>query len=879
MANTMFPLQVSPTIPEPLRRLADLAQNFFFSWYPETGQLFRKLDTVLWRKVEGNPKLFLRCVDQGILERAASDPAFIAGYSAVLADFDRYLHKTDAAKLDELTPTDLVAYFCAEFGLHESFPIYSGGLGVLAGDHCKAASDLCLPFVAVGLLYRQGYFNQRIDRNGQQIPEYPPIDPRSTPLTIATTRTGQEIREIRVNCPFPGRQVALRVWKAAVGRVSVLLLDTDVEENAPDDRKITHVLYGGDRDLRMQQEAVLGVGGVRAVRALGMSPTVWHINEGHAAFSVIERLREHTAQGLPFAAALEATAATTVFTTHTPVSAGHDVFPPDRVASQFESYPAELGISIDELLDLGRSAEQRDLFNMTRLALRGAAAVNGVSKIHGQVSSKLCQSSWPDVPPAENPVGYVTNGVHVPTFLRAAWAALLDRHLSSDWRDRIMDRTVMSKILAIPDAEFWSTNQKVKSQMLRAVRERLERQHKRNGLSEAHIHRLLKLVDPSDPNVLTIGFARRFATYKRATLLMTDLRWLEQLVAAEGRPVLFLFAGKAHPADEPAQWMMREIQRISSQPPFIGKILLLEGYDMGINRLLTSGVDVWLNTPVSPLEASGTSGMKAAINGTANLSVLDGWWAEAYDSREDHKNGWGIPPVLDTKDAADRDRQDAVTLYEILQDEVIPLYYARDEQLGFSPGWVALCKRSMASILPAFNNERVLRDYLQLFYMPAAKQGRAVAADGFRIARDLAEWKARVRAAWPGIDLKPVRTAVHEVQYGETVSVEVDVVLNGLGPSDVRVECIVHRTLGSELTVPIRGYAENRRPQRGMTYLDGEGVLLEVFEPQPANGNGACRYRLNLQPPWAGTLAYEIRAVPQHPNLAHPYELGLMRKL
>jgi starch phosphorylase len=502
---------------------------------------------------------------------------------------------------------------------------------------------------------------------------------------------------------------------------------------------------------------------------------------------VLERLREHTTQGLPFAAALEATAASTVFTTHTPVAAGHDVFPADRVAKQFESYPAELGVSIDQLLDLGRPAEQRDSFNMTRLALYGAAGVNGVSKIHGGVSSRLCQANWPDVPPAENPVGYVTNGVHVPTFLRAAWTKLLDRHIAPDWRERMMDRTVINKILEIPDDIFWETNQKVKSQMLRVVRERLERQHKRNGLSEAHIHRLLKLVDPSDPNILTIGFARRFATYKRATLLLTDLPWLEQLVCAADRPVLFLFAGKAHPADEPAQWMMREIQRISSQPPFIGKILLIEGYDMGLSRLLTSGVDVWLNNPVYPLEASGTSGMKAAINGTLNLSVLDGWWAEAYDAREAHRNGWGIPPALDTQGVADRDKQDAVTLYEILQDEVVPLYYARNAKTGLSPGWVAACKRSMASILPAFNNERVLRDYLQAFYLPAARQGRVLAADGFRAARGLAEWKAKVRAAWPGVELKPVKSAAPEVQYGKAVSLEVDVVLNGLQPGDVPV--------------------------------------------------------------------------------------------
>ena len=381
-----FPLQVSPTIPEGLRRLADLAENFWFSWYPETGQLFRKLDAVLWRKVEGNPKLFLRCVDQGRLDRAAADHAYLTEYERVIAAFDGYLRAPGAAKLADLARDDLVAYFCAEFGLHESFPIYSGGLGVLAGDHCKTASDLKLPFVAVGLLYRQGYFNQRIDRNGQQIPEYAPIDPRATALTVAVDGAG---RELRVTCPFPGRDVALRVWRAAVGRVKVLLLDTDVEENAAEDRRITHVLYGGDREHRLRQEAVLGIGGVRAVRALGLAPTVWHINEGHAAFSMIERLREYTARGLPFAAALETTAACTVFTTHTPVSAGHDVFQRDLVARQFESYPAALGISMDEMLDLGCAPEQRDAFNMTWLALHGAASVNGVSKIHGGVSARL----------------------------------------------------------------------------------------------------------------------------------------------------------------------------------------------------------------------------------------------------------------------------------------------------------------------------------------------------------------------------------------------------------------------------------------------------------------------------------------------------------
>ena len=870
-----FELQVSPRIPEPLQRLRDLAENFWFSWYPVTGQMFRKLDSQLWRKVEGSPRTFLRCVDQGILERAAADPQLLAEYHAVLAAFDRYLgHKPQPA--EGLEPGDLIAYFCAEYGWHESFPIYSGGLGILAGDHCKTASDLGLPFVAVGLLYRQGYFTQRINRDGQQLPEYSAIEPRNTPLKLAL---GADGREIRVTCPAPDRPISLRVWQAPVGRVTVLLLDTDVPENSPEDRMITHRLYGGDHEMRVQQEVVLGVGGVRALRALGFGPTVWHINEGHAAFSVLERAREHTVRGVPFAAAIEAVAASTVFTTHTPVSAGHDRFALDWVARRFQSYPAELGITVDELLDLGRLPEQRDVFNMTRLAISGSAAVNGVSKIHGRVSSRLCEANWPDVPPAENPVGYVTNGVHVSTFLRHTWVSLFDRHLGQGWQERIMDRAFIGKIADIPDEVFWQTNQKVKSQMFRVLRKRLAQQYQRNGLSEAHLHRLLKQVDPAHPDVLTIGFGRRFATYKRATLIMADLRWLEQLVDSNERPVLFVFAGKAHPADEPAQWMMREIQRISSLPQFIGKILLLEGYDMGLGRLLTSGVDVWLNTPVHPFEASGTSGMKAAINGTVNLSVLDGWWAEAYDGRDECKNGWGIPPAFDEQGAVDRDRQDSTTLYEILQDEVIPLYYARDERLGYSPEWVHLCKRSMVSVLPAFNSERVLRDYLREFYVPAAAQGRIVAADDFRVARDLGAWKAKVRAAWAGVTLKVLGSVAPEITIGDRVALEVEVGLNGLAPADVRVECVVRRLVGSVLARPVQGYAENRRSRPSVSYLDGRPVLIEPFSPGAVDAAGVCRYRLELQPPWAGTLQYEIRAVPRHPHLSHPYELGLMRKL
>jgi glycogen phosphorylase len=873
MGSTIYSLQVSPRLPPAIERLGDLASNFWFSWYPAVAQLFNRLDPTLWRTTEGNPKLFLRCVDQGILDRAAEDEAFITAYRRVLAEFDAYLEAgLRPQKAGDLADDDLIAYFCAEYGFHESFPIYSGGLGILAADHCKTASDLSLPFVAVGLLYRQGYFKQRIDRHGQQIPEYPYIEPEHTPLRPARTPEGEEIH---VDCGFPDRRVLAKVWMADVGRAPILLLDTDVEENAEADRNITRILYGGDRSMRLQQEAVLGIGGVRALRAVGMQPTVWHINEGHAAFLVLERVAELTSTGVPFAAALEATAASTVFTTHTPVSAGHDVFPCELVARHFANFLPRLGISEQELLDLGRIPTHGDQFNMTRLAVQGASAMNGVSRIHGRVSSELTVDAWPDIPPLENPVGYVTNGVHVPSFMRQAWGQLLETHLGPAWRQQLMDRSLLERILEIPDEQFWYTNQQVKAEMLRVLRILLSRQHTRNSMSEAHIHRLLRHVDPDDPNVLTIGFARRFATYKRSTLLFTDMKWLEALLHTEQRPVLFIFAGKAHPADEPAQSMMRELHRISSQPPFIGKILLLEGYDMGMGRLLTSGVDIWLNNPVHPFEASGTSGMKAAINGTVNLSVLDGWWAEAYDGN----NGWGIPPAVDDQGAAERDRQDAVTLYEILQDEVIPLYYARDEKLGYSPEWVRICKRSMASVLPHFNSQRVLHDYLREFYGPAMRRGRVAMAEDCAVARDLAEWKGKVRAAWPDVELHAVEAGPREVSFDEQVVLEVEVELNGLRPADVRVECVLHRQMCSELTVPVKGYADSRRSPNGVAYIGDETVILQAFEPQHAASGERCRYRLAFRPPWAGALSYEIRAVPQHPHLAHPYEVGLMRWL
>ncbi|MCC7256885.1 MAG: alpha-glucan family phosphorylase [Gammaproteobacteria bacterium] len=872
MAGQEFTLQVSARLPARIGRLTDLAGNLWFSWHRPTRQLFALLDRDLWWRVGRNPKVFLRCVDQAVLDVAAENETFLASYRRVLAEFDAYRDQQPTRYVPAgIGDDDLIAYFCAEYGFHDSAPLYSGGLGILAGDHCKTASDLRLPFVAVGLLYRQGYFAQRIDEAGRQVAEYRHTPAENLPVVPARDAHGEEIT---VQVALAGQAVTVKVWRADVGRIPVMLLDTDVRGNTEEQRRVTQVLYGGDQSMRIKQEIVLGIGGVRALRAAGLAPTVWHINEGHPAFLIVERARELTREGLPFAAALEAVAACTVFTTHTPVAAGHDVFPPELVLAHFGEHIRDLGLGDEAFLALGQSGNGDGRFNMTRLAVNGARSINGVSRIHGGVSAEVLAGAWPDVPPQENPVGYVTNGVHVPTFMREEWSDLLDQTLGAAWRFELMDRSLIDGVMGVPDGRFWYVKQRVKSEMLNALQSRIGRQHSRNRVSGAHIQRLLKYVDPENPDVLTIGFARRFATYKRATLLFTDLGWLQEIVDHDERPVVFVFAGKAHPADAPGQHLMQEVHRVANLPQFFGKILLVEGYDMDLANLLTSGVDIWLNNPIYPMEASGTSGMKAAINGTVNLSVLDGWWAEGYEG----DNGWAIPPAVNDGDDGERDRQDARTLYEILQDDVIPLYYRRDEKLGYSPGWVELCKRSMASILPHFNSHRLLHDYACNYYGPAAVQGRRVSARHFAAARELAVWKARVHSAWSGVALRLVRPVADHVGFDGRLQLEVAVRLHGLAARDVRVECVIHRDLCSEVTVPVKQYSAHGRSTDGVRHVGTETRFVAPFQPLAEHGEEVV-YRLDLEPPWCGGLRYEIRALPQHANLTHPYEAGLMRWL
>ena len=842
-------LRVSPVIPEALARLEDIAGDLWFAWNSKARALFHQMDPVLWSMTGHNPRAFLRRVSQRRLDEMASDRAFLAEYHSVLSEYDAYRKEEHQWFPSTFEDADehRIAYFSAEFGLHESLPIYSGGLGILAGDHCKSASDLGLPFTAVGLLYRQGYFTQTIDAHGRQIAEY--HDNRFGDMCIEPARDGDG-NELTLHLEFPECSTDIKVWIAVAGHIRLVLLDTDLPGNCEECRGITHQLYGGGIENRIKQEIVLGIGGVRALRLLGIHPTVWHANEGHAAFIALERMRELIADhGLTPEAALEAVRANTVFTTHTPVPAGHDIFPLDLFDRHLGGYVREMGMDIKQVHALGHGdfGHGSGGFNQTALAIHASAYVNGVARLHGEVSSRMCQSMWPDLEPEENPVTSVTNGVHVATWLAPEWINAFNQHLGGQWRGQLLEPDFWQGVEDIADHHYWSIHQANKQRMLQYVRQLLEHQARRNGESAHLVRRMTSLFDV---RTLVVGFARRFATYKRATLLFHDEARLREILDRSDRPVVFLFAGKAHPADEPGQELIRRIHEYARRPEFVGKVLMLEGYDMTLARYMTSGVDVWLNNPIRPLEASGTSGMKAAMNGVPNLSILDGWWPEGYQG----DNGWAIGGEGEHADPNMRDADDAASLYHVLENEVIPTYYNRNES-GFSDEWVHISKRAMISSIPHFNTDRMVSEYTERFYVPASRHGKLLASDGFRRAKALAEWKARVRKSWQKVRLERLDQAGEEFQgrFGESLEVRVKAHHDGLSPDDIRVEIVLLR--------PSRegGYKRHRVVE--MTHVE-DGV-----------------FETSLQPEDAGDFAYHIRAYPFHEDLAHPLSMGLMTYL
>lgn len=697
-------------LPPNLSRLPELAQNLWWSWTLEARQLFEAIDPTLWFLNHHNPVKLLTDVQPERLKRLSEDPTFLRHYSAVLRLFDEYrsnLRSWFKAQHPDLTDLT-IAYFSAEFGLHTSIPIYSGGLGILAGDHCKEASDLGVPLVGIGFMYPQGYFRQRITPEGWQEATYAPFNREDSPIHPALTPSGQPCR---FSVEMGGRYIAVAVWKVLVGRVPLYLIDTDLPENTPENRALSARLYGGDQETRLCQEILLGIGGVRMLRALGIAPSVWHANEGHSAFLTLERIRELVQKGASHAEASEIVRQSTVFTTHTPVPAGHDVFPHHLMERYFAGYWEQIGLTREDFLRLGDTPQSAGHgFNMTALVMRLSAHVNGVSREHGRVTREMWRHFWPGLSTEQVPIRSVTNGIHAPTWISPELHRLYGKWLNRDWIGHCDDPAMWQRVMDIPDQELWAVRQTMKRKLMGFIRERA-----RTGWMYGHLQpsQVLSRGTLLDPEALTIGFARRFATYKRATLLFRDLERLKHILQDKWRPVQLIFAGKAHPADEPGRYFIHEVMNFCHDHKLGGQVAFLEDYDMHMAKYLVQGVDIWLNTPRFPLEASGTSGMKAALNGVLHFSVLDGWWVEGYNGA----NGWAIQPLVDG-DIQTQDNHEAEQLYRMLEQEAVPLYYQRDLD-GIPRGWLQMVKECIRTIPPQFCTARMVKEYVETMYSAA----------------------------------------------------------------------------------------------------------------------------------------------------------------
>ncbi len=700
-------------LPARLARLTELARDLSWSW-STTREVFRRLDYALWKQTGHNPVKMLRHLPAGTLERAIADPSFLALYDAAVAARDAARAPAANARTwwqEQVgsDPNEVVAYFCAEFALHTSLPIYAGGLGVLAGDHCREAQDLGVPLVGVGFMYPQGYFRQRLTTDGWQQEVYEPINWTDAPIAHARTQDDQSCVVI---VPLGTRSVLVQVWEVKLGRVRLLLLDTDLPQNAPWDRELSARLYGGGPDLRLQQEILLGLGGVLALRALGLQPAVWHLNEGHAAFVILQRLRDLLAAGESWEDALVEVRRTTVFTTHTPVPAGHDAFPFHLVEQHLASSWGSMSGRDDEFRALGTyDAGQGPQFNMTALAMRSAGSINAVSRLHGAVTREMFAPLWPDQPPGDRPISTITNGGHVPTWVAAEMSRLYERHLSPAWREQYEDPAAWARILEIPDEDLWAARRVLRHTLFQFIRDRARQRWTHDEASAARVVASGAMLDA---DALTIGFARRFTGYKRPDLVFRDIDRLITLVNAPGRPVQFVFAGKAHPADEAGKHHLQAVFRHAIDSRFGGRIAFVDDYDLHIAHLLVQGCDVWLNTPRKPLEASGTSGMKASMNGVLHLSIGDGWWAEGYTGT----NGWLIAGQPGTPDQGSFDAADANALLHLLETDVVPTFYERDTR-GVPRRWMTFVKQAIATVTPRFSSRRMLKEYALEAYAPA----------------------------------------------------------------------------------------------------------------------------------------------------------------
>ena len=830
---------VRPSLPAELAPLHELAFNLRWSWDDQTRDLFRWVDPDLWDASVHDPVRLLGLVPHERLQALAADAGFQRFLGEVHSELQRYLDGDRWFQARGDSPLDLVAYFSPEFGIAEAVPQYSGGLGVLAGDHLKSSSDLGVPLVGVGLLYRHGYFRQSLDADGWQQERYPLLDPHIMALTPC--------EDVRVQVDLGGAPLVAQVWKACVGRVPLYFLDADVDENPDEMRQVTDRLYGGDVEHRLRQEILLGIGGVRALQAVGVEAQVFHTNEGHAGFLGLERIRQLVVErGLSYAEAIEAVRAGCIFTTHTPVPAGIDRFPLELMDKYFGAWAAEVGVTVDELVALGhRPTDDHDEpFNMAVMGMRLAGRSNGVAELHGEVSREMFGDLWPDLEPDETPIGSITNGVHGPTWVSPEMADVFSRHVLPDWDEA--DETLWDRIREMPDDELWRAREQGRERLVSFVRRRLKEAAAARGLTGSDVDWTDEVLDP---RVLTVGFARRFATYKRATLLLSQPDRLRALLLSPDRPVQLVFAGKAHPADEQGKEMIRQIQSFAADPEVRHRFVFVEDYDIAVARAFYQGSDVWLNNPRRPQEACGTSGMKAALNGGLNLSILDGWWHEMFDG----ENGWAISSAEDVEDHGRRDVLEAGALFDLLERQVAPLYYERYG--GPVPRrWLKKVRKSLTSLGPQVTASRMVADYVVDLYEPTAARTATLGGDGWARARELAGWKARVRDAWHGVHVDRVEGDQSAADLGGTRDVEAVVALGALSADDVDVQ-LIHGPVG-----------------QGDELTSRSTVSMTVAGPAD---DQHVRYTGSLRTEHAGRYGFTVRVVPRHPDLVSTAELGL----
>ena len=843
---------VIPKLPDSIGRLNEIANNLWWSWNTEFLRLFQIMDCDLWERTR-NPVKFLKEVNQEKLELYSNDDKFLKEYNQIVRNFDNYMnsHDTWFSKNYPNNKKDLIAYFSAEYGLDEIIPIYSGGLGILSGDHLKSASDLGLPFVAIGLLYKNGYFNQIINSYGEQCSEYRSIDLYNLPINPVKDDNGEDVI---IDMDLGDKKIFVKLWQINVGRIKLYLMDSDIEQNDKDLRNVTMTLYGGDKEMRIRQEIVLGMAGVKALRTLGFNPTVYHMNEGHSSFLTLELIKNIMKEKqVSFDIAREIAGSQTVFTTHTPVPAGNDIFDIGLVDYYFKNLCEKLGLSRERFLKLGmkqcETLEQG--FNMGILALKIAGKKNGVSKLHGEVSRELFSEVWPDIAQDESPITYVTNGIHTCSWLAPKLKELYNEYLPAYWQDDIQSDFTWTKIDSIPNDKLWEVHVERKRKLIRLIKENLTNRFQN---SQFGYDKIMETVNCLNPEALTIGFARRFATYKRATLMFKDLTRLTQILSDEKYPVQIIFAGKAHPADKEGQDLIKYIHEMSLMPQFKGKIFILENYNIGIARYLVSGVDVWLNNPRRPMEASGTSGEKASVNGVLNCSILDGWWAEGYTG----SNGWAIGTDAEFESEEEQDKADSTSFYHILEDKIIPIYYKKNQK-GFSDDWVKLMKNSIKTTGGKYSTSRMVIDYTNNLYMPLCNLNRNYFQDLEKVSQyDV--WKKDIKLNWKKIDIYQSKNIDNaRLVAGSEITVACDVKLPNIDEKHVEVQVYFGQiqqngTMKSVYVEPMKKVGEN--------------INEHIYS-----------YEATLKLATGGNFGYTFRVLPKHEMLLDKENLNLIKWL